>query len=186
VGADVDHEQRATQQGFNSGNESRCLRWPLLPSTGPTMLRDTFPILLDGAAAPANPNVWESSRFALDLHPGPPKTTHCVAAATYELFAGMIEFGLSRQLSEIVTVVGAVAQDVVGTLLPAAPRLAADEDPPPIGEGALFVDGVRHTVPARRLQARNNEFSASVRLSAHFCPRPAFKPMRVCTLRIGF
>jgi acyl homoserine lactone synthase len=82
-----------------------CVR--LLPSTGPTMLRDTFPVLLDGAPAPTSPTIWESSRFALDLHPDAPKATHGLATATYELFAGMIEFGLSRQLSEIVTVTDA-------------------------------------------------------------------------------
>ena len=82
-----------------------CVR--LLPSTGPTMLRDTFPVLLDGAPAPINPAIWESSRFALDLPPDTPKATHGLATATYELFAGMIEFGLSRQLSEIVTVTDA-------------------------------------------------------------------------------
>ena len=73
-----------------------CVR--LLPSTGPTMLRDTFPLLLDGEPAPASPTIWESSRFALDLPPDTPKATHGLATATYELFAGMIEFGLSRQL----------------------------------------------------------------------------------------
>jgi acyl homoserine lactone synthase len=82
-----------------------CVR--LLPSTGPTMLRDTFPALLDGEAAPTSPAIWESSRFALDLHPDTLKATHGLATATYELFAGMIEFGLSRQLTEIVTVTDA-------------------------------------------------------------------------------
>lgn len=82
-----------------------CVR--LLPSTGPTMLRDTFPVLLDGAPAPISPAIWESSRFALDLPPDAPKATHGLATATYELFAGMIEFGLSRQLAEIVTVTDA-------------------------------------------------------------------------------
>src|ERR1700719_2068777 len=82
-----------------------CVR--LLPSIGPTMLRDTFPVLLDGAAAPTSPAIWESSRFALDLHPNTPKATHGLATATYELFAGMIEFGLSRQLTDIVTVTDA-------------------------------------------------------------------------------
>jgi acyl homoserine lactone synthase len=82
-----------------------CVR--LLPSIGPTMLRDTFPILLDGGRAPASPVIWESSRFALDLHPDTPKTAHGLATATYELFVGMIEFGLSRQLVEIVTVTDA-------------------------------------------------------------------------------
>jgi N-acyl-L-homoserine lactone synthetase len=82
-----------------------CVR--LLPSTGPTMLRDTFPVLLDGTLAPASPVIWESSRFALDLAPDAPKAAHGLATATYELFAGMIEFGLSRQLAEIVTVTDA-------------------------------------------------------------------------------
>jgi acyl homoserine lactone synthase len=33
-----------------------CVR--LLPSTGPTMLRDTFPILLDRAPAPTSATIW--------------------------------------------------------------------------------------------------------------------------------
>ena len=87
------------------GRIQGCVR--LLPSTGATMLRDTFPALLDGAPAPNSPSIWESSRFALDLPPDTPKATHGLATATYELFAGMIEFGLSRQLSRIVTVTDA-------------------------------------------------------------------------------
>jgi acyl homoserine lactone synthase len=82
-----------------------CVR--LLPSTGPTMLRNTFPILLEGACAPSSPAIWESSRFALDIAADAPKGGHGLATATYELFAGMIEFGLSRQLTEIVTVTDA-------------------------------------------------------------------------------
>lgn len=79
-----------------------CVR--LLPSAGPTMLRDAFPALLDGRSAPASPEIWESSRFALDVVPNPVKTAGGLARATYELFAGMIEFGLSRRLTDIVTV----------------------------------------------------------------------------------
>ncbi len=41
-----------------------------LPTTGPTMLRDTFPPLLDGQAAPASDTIWESSRFGVDLCTG--------------------------------------------------------------------------------------------------------------------
>ncbi|SDD82756.1 acyl-homoserine-lactone synthase [Aquimonas voraii] len=40
-----------------------CCR--LLPSQGPNMLRDVFPELLDGAPAPAAPDVLEVSRFAV-------------------------------------------------------------------------------------------------------------------------
>jgi acyl homoserine lactone synthase len=82
-----------------------CVR--LLPTTGPTMLRDAFRVLLDGASAPSDPTIWESSRFALDIPVDAPKAAHGLAKATYELFAGMIEFGLSRQITEIVTVTDA-------------------------------------------------------------------------------
>jgi len=68
------------------------------------MLRDTFPALLDGQPAPACQTIWESSRFGLDLAVGQVKTAGGVALATYELFAGMIEFALMRDLSDIVTV----------------------------------------------------------------------------------
>lgn len=92
-------------QRADDGRIQGCVR--LLPSTGPTMLRDTFPVLLDGTDAPANPRIWESSRFALDVEADGPKGAHGLAVATYELFAAMIEFGLSRQLTEIVTVTDA-------------------------------------------------------------------------------
>jgi N-acyl-L-homoserine lactone synthetase len=92
--------QRAKDEGIQG-----CVR--LLPSTGPTMLRDTFSVLLDGAPAPASSDIWESSRFALDIPADAPKAAHGLAGATYELFAGMIEFGLSRQITEIVTVTDA-------------------------------------------------------------------------------
>lgn len=89
-------------QRRHDGEICGCVR--LLPSTGPIMLRDVFPVLLHGRTAPASPDVWESSRFALDLAASAPKGRGGIAKATYELFAGMVEFGLSRQLTAIVTV----------------------------------------------------------------------------------
>ena len=41
-----------------------CVR--LLPTTGRNMLADTFPVLLDGHAAPKATRIWESSRFCVD------------------------------------------------------------------------------------------------------------------------
>lgn len=55
------------------GQLQGCVR--LLASIGPTMLRDTFPVLLDGQPAPRSESVWESSRFALDIPPEAPKAT---------------------------------------------------------------------------------------------------------------
>jgi acyl homoserine lactone synthase len=79
-----------------------CVR--LLPTTGSTMLRDVFPELLDGKAMPAGPDVWESSRFAVDMPAGNKSPSVGLSQPTFELFAGMIEFGLSRSLIDIVTV----------------------------------------------------------------------------------
>jgi N-acyl-L-homoserine lactone synthetase len=76
----------------------------LLPSVGPTMLRDVFPVLLGDQIPPSSPSIWESSRFALDLSADAEKGLYGIACATYELFAGMIEFGLAQRLSDIVTV----------------------------------------------------------------------------------
>ena len=41
-----------------------CMR--LLPTTGPYMLKDTFPDLLYGNSAPEIPTIWELSRFTVD------------------------------------------------------------------------------------------------------------------------
>src|SRR6185437_10908809 len=46
------------------GRLAGCVR--LLPSSGPTMLRDTFPALLPSGPMLEAHDVWESSRFALD------------------------------------------------------------------------------------------------------------------------
>ena len=40
--------------------------WRILPTTGPYMLRDTFPQLLGGHSAPQAPDIWELSRFAVE------------------------------------------------------------------------------------------------------------------------
>ena len=45
----------------------------LLPTLGPTMLRDTFSMLLEDRPAPSSPLVWESSRFAIDVAVDAPK-----------------------------------------------------------------------------------------------------------------
>jgi acyl homoserine lactone synthase len=41
-----------------------CVR--LLPTTGPYMLRDVFPVLLGTEPAPVGARVWEASRFACE------------------------------------------------------------------------------------------------------------------------
>jgi N-acyl-L-homoserine lactone synthetase len=111
-------------QRNEDGRVQGCVR--LLPTTGPNMLRDTFPALLDGQAAPTSDTIWESSRFGVDLCSREAKTAGSIARATYELFAGMIEFGLMRKLTDIVTVTDARMERILCRALAFAPsRLAA-------------------------------------------------------------
>ena len=46
-----------------AGGVDAC--WRLLPTTGPYMLKDTFPELLHGQPAPHGDHIWELSRFAV-------------------------------------------------------------------------------------------------------------------------
>jgi len=58
-----DSVTRSFAKGARHGSVDAC--WRLLPTTGPYMLRDTFPELLHGQPAPCSGNVWEMSRFAV-------------------------------------------------------------------------------------------------------------------------
>lgn len=78
--------------------------WRLLPTTGPYMLRDVFPDLLEGAQAPSNPQVWEISRFAVDRAGDGTQRRNSVNRFTSELFAGMVEWALLYGIREIVAV----------------------------------------------------------------------------------
>lgn len=79
-----------------------CVR--LLPTTGPNMLADTFPELLDGALAPRCSNIAESSRFCVDTKATEATTDGGLRRATFMLFAAMLEWGEARGLASIATV----------------------------------------------------------------------------------
>lgn len=79
-----------------------CVR--LLPTTGRNMLADTFPVLLDGHAAPRAANIWESSRFCVDTKNVAATAEHGLREATLLLFAAMIEWGQQCELQAIATV----------------------------------------------------------------------------------
>jgi len=86
----------------HDGQVRGCVR--LLPSCGPTMLGETFPALSPNGPILGTPDIWESSRFALDIQRDAEIGNQGVAISTYKLFAGMVEFGLARSLSKILTV----------------------------------------------------------------------------------
>ncbi len=80
-----------------------CVR--LLPTTGFTMLRYTFPALLGSEPAPESPWIWEASRLAFDATFDSASMRAGAALATFEVMASLQEFGLARGLSQIVAVI---------------------------------------------------------------------------------
>ena len=92
-------------QRSDMGELAGCVR--LLPTTGPTMLRDTFSMLLHGGPMPRDPEIWETSRFALDQRHVASVGAGGVATAPYELLVGLQEFGLANGIRQIVTVTDA-------------------------------------------------------------------------------
>lgn len=92
-------------QRSGDGELTGCVR--LLPTTGSTMLRDTFPVLLHGSPMPSDPAIWETSRFALDQRQVVSVGAGGVATQTYELLVGLLEFGLANGIRQIVTVTDA-------------------------------------------------------------------------------
>jgi acyl homoserine lactone synthase len=89
-------------QVSEAGSVVGCVRF--LPTTGPTMLTNTFPELLDGGKPPRDLRIFESSRFCVDTERADKNESGGLRFATVCLFAAMIEWGLSRDLSSIVTV----------------------------------------------------------------------------------
>jgi acyl homoserine lactone synthase len=76
----------------------------LLPTLGPNMLDDTFPILLDNQPEIRSAAIWESSRFCIDPEISSDRSSNQVSIAAAELMCGVGELGLASNLSHIVTV----------------------------------------------------------------------------------
>ncbi|WP_049792546.1 acyl-homoserine-lactone synthase [Polymorphum gilvum] len=76
------------------GRVNACTR--LLPTTGPYLLADVFPELVDGEM-PCAHDIWESTRFCADQATAPAN----IAAV---LMAGMLEFGQFTGLRAYVSV----------------------------------------------------------------------------------
>ena len=79
----------------------------LLPTTGPNMLRDVFPILVPGGA-PESPLIWESSRFAINpaiLSEAERSTAnHVINRTTIELLCGIVEVCQRAGIEHVVSV----------------------------------------------------------------------------------
>lgn len=76
----------------------------MLPTTGPNMLRDVFPMLLEDGNVVESANIWEVSRFALAKGAELPSAGKRLSYVTGELLAGIVEVGLTAGLTEVVAV----------------------------------------------------------------------------------
>lgn len=97
--------------------------WRMLPTTGPYMLRDVFPMLLDGAPAPAHEREWEISRFAVDInHTG---NRYGFSDLPADMLRAMLRFGVEQGLDAIVGVTSAAVERMLRQLGFTVERLGA-------------------------------------------------------------
>ncbi|WP_426413426.1 acyl-homoserine-lactone synthase [Bradyrhizobium ganzhouense] len=106
-----------------------CVR--LLPTTGPTMLTDTFPNLLGNRAAPRDERILESSRFCVDTERTVEPGRNGLNRATFVLFAAMIEAMRARGAQSIVTVTDARMERILRRAGWPLERLS---EPQPLGQ----------------------------------------------------
>jgi N-acyl-L-homoserine lactone synthetase len=121
-----------------------CVR--LLPTTGPTMLADTFPQLLSDQGPPRDDRIVESSRFCVDTTLAADGAGNGLSRATYVLFAAMIESLFLLEADSIVTVTDTRMERILRRAGWPLKRLAP---PQRIGETmavAGFLHGSRETL----------------------------------------
>ncbi len=103
---EVDHYDDANPVYVMSYSTEGLLRGSLrlMPTLGPNMLDDTFPILLGGRPEIRSAEIWESSRFCIEPEISQDRASNQVTIAAAELMCGVGEIGLASGLSHIVTV----------------------------------------------------------------------------------
>lgn len=78
-----------------------CGCWRMLPTDGPYILKDTFPELLQGSAAPKNEHVWELRRFAIETE----GDSSCgFAGRAMDAMRGIVNFADEHGIEKYVTV----------------------------------------------------------------------------------
>ena len=136
----------------------------LLPTTGFTMLNDTFSVLLPDSGRIESPLIWELSRFSVDHEADVGIGKKGMSRATAELGLAMNEIGMQTGLTHIVTVYDAFMHRILKRA-----GCAGDPIGPPqmIGEVltyAVFFDVSVETDAALR---RASEIEGSVLEDSH-------------------
>lgn len=95
------------------GDENEVLGcWRLLPTTGPNMLKDTFPQLLHGQSAPQQPNVWELSRFAVTA-PKQESASYGFSALPIQMMQTLYRFAQHNGIVRYVTVTTVAVEKLI-------------------------------------------------------------------------
>lgn len=76
--------------------------WRILPTTGPNMLRDIFPFLVEDGAPPADDDIWEISRFAVDSLRPTYDSLASLHLATSDLLISLVDFGMRHDIRRFV------------------------------------------------------------------------------------
>jgi len=83
----------------NAGELCGC--WRVLPTSGPYMLKDSFPELLHGQTAPEAKDIWELSRFAIETDDS---SGFGFSKLTKESIKEMMAYGKKHKIKRYVTV----------------------------------------------------------------------------------
>ena len=78
--------------------------WRMLPTTGPYMLKDTFPQLLRGENAPEEAQIWELSRFAAESTETGDLAQGNLGLVTLEMIRSIVDFAQRWGITHFVTV----------------------------------------------------------------------------------
>ena len=105
-GMEMDQFDRVNPLYLLSVNDNGVLRGSLrlLPTTGPNMLRDVFPELMDGSEPVCSPIIWESTRFCVSSEAASERTANRLNYTTAELLAGIVEVGQLAGLDWVASV----------------------------------------------------------------------------------
>lgn len=145
-GLEYDHFDRLDPVYLLARDENARVEgcWRILPTTGPYMLRDTFPQLLGGMPAPHSLDVWELSRFAVDPGDGERGQARLNQVAL-DLMRRAFDFAVEHHIHQYVTVTSVALERLmkaggvpmtrlgdgraqrIGKVLTVACRIAVDE-----------------------------------------------------------
>ena len=116
--------------------------WRALPTTGPYMLRDTFPQLLRGEEIPNDPSVWELSRFAVSVEDGKGSQA-AVSPVTIMLLYEAYNYAVKHGIKSYVTVTSVALERMLKRMVGVPLRRFGDKKAQRVGSVlsvAVWVD----------------------------------------------